>query len=129
MSPGCSTSKTAPVSGRITLDGQPLADAHITFQPVGNSDQSSPGMGSYARADSTGAYTLRLVESNQPGAVVGQHRVEINLRNDSSDDGDRRGKSPAAKIAIPAKYNRQSELTIEITAAGKTDANFDLSSK
>ena len=86
-------------------------------------------MGSYALADSTGAYTLRLVESNQPGAVVGQHRVEISLRNDSSDDGDRRGKSPAAKIAIPAKYNRQSELTIEITAIGKTDANFDLSSK
>ena len=35
---GCSEGskpyKTAPVSGVVTLDGQPLAAAHVTFMPI-----------------------------------------------------------------------------------------------
>jgi hypothetical protein len=34
VSTGCGViSNTPPVSGVITLDGQPLANAHIAFQP------------------------------------------------------------------------------------------------
>ena len=68
----------AEVSGRVTLDGKPLADAQVMFQPVATSDKNtSPGPGSWGKTDSDGRYRLEIVEPAEPGAVVGTHRVTI----------------------------------------------------
>src|SRR5262245_26036817 len=94
---GCSSGGGAvPVSGRVTLDGQPLAGAHISFQPEGGASlsDSSAGSGSYAVTATDGTFALRLAQSDRPGAVVGRHRVEINIRNDSDDDTDRHARPP-----------------------------------
>ena len=128
---GCAGGGAVPVSGRVTLDGQPLAGAHVSFQPLasGGSAGASAGSGSYGITGADGTYTLRLADGDRPGAVVGQHRVEINIRNDSDDDTDRHSRPPPQSKRLPARYNLQSDLTFEVPPGGKSDANFDLKSK
>ncbi|HJZ53797.1 MAG TPA: carboxypeptidase-like regulatory domain-containing protein [Gemmataceae bacterium] len=126
---GCSGGPDlAPVSGRITLDGKPLADATVGFYPVGaNTDVMSTG-----RTNSNGEYSLKTVMKNQPGAVVGQHRVSITVEPDltgSDLPADQLGKV-ARPPKLPARYQGQeSELNCNVPPGGKTDANFDLKSK
>jgi len=122
---GCAQgTKTVPVSGVVTLDSKPLAEANLTFQPA--TEGKIAGAGSFAFTDANGAYSLRTADSDQPGAVVGKHRVEIRLVVPSY-DGDP-AKRPPAKT-LPAKYNNQTELQFDVPAGGTDKANFDLKSK
>jgi hypothetical protein len=61
----------APVTGRITLDGQPLEFAVITFQPEGKSSASSG-------TDKDGHYELAY-KRGVMGAPVGMSHVSILL--------------------------------------------------
>ncbi len=65
---------TAPVSGTITLNGQPLADATVTFTPeaVGADVPTSSG-----RTDTAGKYSLSMISDETPGALIGKHTVRI----------------------------------------------------
>jgi hypothetical protein len=121
---GCgSTSRIAPVSGVVTLDGKPLANAHVAFQPQSTGKTSAAGVGSYAVTDSSGVYQLKMSDTDQPGAIIGPHRVEVNLKVEA-DDRDPRTR-PAPKV-LPTKYNRDTELTFEVPPGGTDKANFDL---
>ena len=60
----------APVTGTVTLDGQPFADAVVMFNPTG-----TEGSTSSARTDSSGAYEL-VYSADQKGAWIGSHSVE-----------------------------------------------------
>jgi len=124
---GCNTrSSVVPVSGVITLDGKPLANAYVAFQPVTNAGEKPPGPGSYGNTDANGAYSLRTMDNDSPGAVVGNHRVEINLKVES-DDRDPKSRPPAK--TLPLRYNKQSELQFKVESNGSTTANFDLKSQ
>src|ERR1700724_2573379 len=70
---GC---QVAAVSGQVTMNGQPLPGAQVTFQPIGSSGED-PGPGSSGITDDQGRYTLKLLTLSKPGAVVGKHRVMI----------------------------------------------------
>ena len=128
LSTGCSSSNIAPVSGRVTLDGKPLAGVHVGFQPIAKPGEMNPGGGSYALTDSDGQYKLLLVEGEQPGAVVGRHRVEITARSEIPANIDV-AKRPPPKVFVPAKYSQKSELTFEVPSGGTVAANFELTSQ
>lgn len=116
-----------PVSGTITLDGQPLAGANITFQPTGGEKAGSAGPGSGAVTDAAGKYVLKTAEAKPcPGAVVGKHTVRITGAQDqrAADDDTQR---PPAKDPVPAHY-RDGSLTFEVPAAGTDKADFALQS-
>jgi hypothetical protein len=119
---GCGDSSHALVSGKITMDGKPLADAAVMFQPMGG--KMNPGAGSSGRTDANGEYTLEVIGGGK-GAVIGKHRVEIHPTVDGSADDDR---PRPPKMKIPLKFNLQSTLTYEVKPGNNT-ANFDLSSK
>ena len=126
---GCGASGGfVPVSGKVTLDGQPLANAHVAFQPLSKPGTDTPGVGSYAVTGADGGFIMHSAENDQPGAVEGKHRVEINLKSDSS-DADPRLRASQPKVVLPLKYNRQSELTFEVPAGGSSAANFELKSQ
>jgi hypothetical protein len=121
---GSGSDKVVPVSGTITLDGQPLAGANITFQPTG---AGSAGPGSGAVTDAAGKYVLKTAEkAPRPGAVVGKHTVRIAGAQDqrAPDDDTQR---PPAKDPVPAHY-RDGSLTFEVPAAGSDKADFALQS-
>jgi opacity protein-like surface antigen len=121
---GSSASSIAPVSGVITLDGKPLANAHVAFQPEATSGARTAGAGSYGTTDASGKYELKTFDTDRAGAVVGSHRVEINLKV-VADDGPqiRRPKM------LPPKYNLQSELKFKVEPGGTDKADFELKSK
>jgi hypothetical protein len=124
---GCGAgTKVAPVSGVVTLDGKPLANAHVAFQPRATGGTMNAGTGSYAVTDADGAYKLLMADTGKPGAVVGRHRVEINIRGET-DDRDPRLRPPPK--VLPAKYNRETELEFDVQPGGTGTATFNLSSK
>ena len=117
---GCGSSKYAPVSGTVRMDGKPLADVAVIFQPIGKT--LNPGPGSSGRTNAQGEYTLEVMGGEGRGAVIGPHRVEIHPTVEA--DGSRK----APKIQIPRKYNYTSELKFEVKPDGNT-ADFNLTSK
>jgi hypothetical protein len=119
---GCETSpfQIAPVSGKVTLDGVPLDGALVTFQPIGTATSKEPGPGSFGRTDSEGRFTLQVVEPEQPGAVVGKHRVLISTATSEGGDANR-----ITGERVPRRY-RDGKLQFTVPAAGSKEANFDL---
>ena len=105
----------ARVTGKVTLDGEPLPKVDVIFGPVS-------GRSSSAVTNEKGEYTLEYMYK-VPGAKIGQHYVSIKTHFD--DDA-----SPKAinnKEKIPAKYNTKTELKEEVKA-GSNVINFDLKS-
>lgn len=116
----------APVSGQVVYHGKPLAKTHVYFQPMaGDPTKPEPGPESYALTDAEGRFTLQVVVSNKPGAVVGKHRVRISQlglnRPGGIDDG-----QPPPPDPIPAKYNTQSKLTFDVEPGGTDKALITL---
>ena len=66
----------ARVSGTVTLDGAPVADARVGFEPVRQGDGLDAGPGSYGKTDQQGRFWLKTLHGQQ-GAVVGPHVVRI----------------------------------------------------
>jgi hypothetical protein len=120
---GCGGSeKIAPVSGRVTLNGQPLVNAAVVFQPIATEGNLDPGAGSGGRTDSDGRYTLTLAGKTRNGATVGKHKVRITLitETDSADD------RPTRVKQLPAQFNRATKLEYEVPAGGTSTADFPL---
>jgi hypothetical protein len=113
---------TAPVSGQIKLNGLPLTNAAITFQPVADSDNMSAGPGSGAFTDENGRYTLKIIGKEMRGAVIGKHKVRIHLVHQSDPDDDR----AQWYHDLPAKYNRSTILEYDVLANGTDTADFVL---
>src|ERR1700733_6692697 len=62
---GCSQGpKVAQISGNVKLDGKPLADALVAFQPIAVGGQT-PGVGSFGWTDANGDYKLKLTGTEQ----------------------------------------------------------------
>jgi hypothetical protein len=125
---GCGGSeKFVPVSGKVTLDGKPLAHATVSFQPFAKSGSIEAGEGSTGRTDDKGEFTLSS-STGKKGALVGKHRVSISALNPQVGEHDTRpprGGWPRAD-KVPARYNAKSELTFEVPSGGTNKADFDL---
>jgi hypothetical protein len=125
---GCSGSREmAPVSGKVTLNGQPLADVRVMFQPVqadaGNAEADA--MGSFGTTDAQGLFVLYLSDCGEPGALVGEHRVVISDKATESDsDG---GYAPVKKSRVPLRY-ADGSLSFKVEPEGSDQANFELKS-
>ena len=71
---GCSGPKLVPVTGKVTLNGQPLKNVRVDFHP--DPDQGTTGPSSTGTTDDSGNFTLVCEErGGAAGAVVGHHRV------------------------------------------------------
>jgi hypothetical protein len=128
LAAGCGSSDPyayAPVSGRVTLNGKALPNATVSFQPVATGT-STPGTGSSAITDSDGRYTLEVVGKSIKGAVVGKHKVRIDLPHPPENPSDDRQKKVKH---LPSKYSgKNTELQFDVPAGGTDAANFDLKS-
>src|SRR4051794_5908014 len=73
---GCGQSiQSVPVSGRVTLNGQPLANVAINFSPQTGGENA---YAAYGKTDKDGRYALKLVENGRAGATAGKNRVTLN---------------------------------------------------
>ena len=124
---GCGNAKLGSVSGKVTLDDQPLAGAQVSFMPVNG------GGASFGETDSAGQYSLTHT-SGSNGATVGNHTVSIVVEDDeepydeSGSDEQGRLRITKNKVGkVPDRYNEQTELTAEVKA-GENTFDFPLKS-
>ena len=97
---GCGgNSEIASVSGTITLDGTPLAQASVTFQP----DKGRP---SHGGTDDKGFYTLTY-SMQEKGAVIGPSTVRISTATEDA-DGKRRRES------VPKRYFGEGGVKVQV---------------
>ncbi|MBN2292516.1 MAG: hypothetical protein JXM70_08835 [Pirellulales bacterium] len=111
----------AGVSGKVLLDGRPVAKGTISFIPVEGTEGPTSG-GDIIN----GEYAV----TSDKGVAVGKNRViirsvvksgrKINMGNGDVDD--------EWVQMIPARYNKQSDL-ICIIQAGSNQQDFELQSK
>jgi hypothetical protein len=121
---------TAPVSGRITLDGKPLAGARVIFFPIHDPQAGAlSGPEAYGITDAGGRYTLTTAFGD-PGATVGPTRVTVSTVKYEQSQTDPESIKVAVTERIPKKYfTERGMLKFEVTPKGSPSADFDLTSK
>jgi len=115
---GCSTRpadqpEIAPVAGRVTMDGQPLAGVSVVFE-------SERSVLSFGNTDADGRYKLSYIRSAK-GAGLGNNTVRISTPTMGPT-------SPLHKDSIPSIYNTQSTLAADVVK-GRNVFDFALESK
>jgi hypothetical protein len=125
---GCSGEELfrQPLSGYVTLDGLPLAKGAIVFYAVKNNDLDILINGGAMVKD--GYFSI----PRGAGLVPGQYHVAIRAaearhrrherRKDSEDD------EAVAKETVPARYNSETSLMIEIKDTAIKELTFHLGS-
>ncbi|QDU36242.1 hypothetical protein Mal4_05260 [Maioricimonas rarisocia] len=120
---GCGGTSDQPelgeVTGVVTLDGEPLADARVVFSPV------EGGQSSEATTDAQGKYAL-VYRGEQMGAKIGEHKVFVSTFEEAvlDDFGKPTG---GREELVPEQYNRSSTLTVEVKP-GDNEIPLDLNS-
>ncbi|GAB4135380.1 MAG: hypothetical protein Kow0040_20290 [Thermogutta sp.] len=135
MQPTVDYSKLDLVSGTgtVNLNGQPLPDAVVMFE-----DPES-GTVCVGLTDASGRYQLQ-VDSRKKGVTAGRKIVRIstatripglNVGFDGEGGGSEEGGEGATPAPlqelVPARYNKASTLTVEVTPS-QTTYDFDLTS-
>lgn len=133
---GCSAAKpvsnrpqTHPARGRLTLAGQPLTGATVTFRPDGQ------GNGCSGISDAAGAFRLATFTAGD-GAVPGKYRVTVTkfAAGPPAPDVNAPGYAPPSASAPPPKSlladsyadPAKSGLTAEVVAGKDNVFEFDL---
>jgi hypothetical protein len=123
---GCSGSgvKYAPVSGKVTMDGKPLAKVNVIFIPLPTPGSDVAGDTAGGVTDENGQYTLKTSthDGMKDGAQVGKHKVSISLQ-ESRGEGDR----AIVREKLPKRYNQDTELKADVTP-DSNHIDFDLKS-
>ena len=122
--------RSTPVSGQVTLDGTPMADIQVLFQPA-CSESGNPGPGSRAITDAGGRFSLRTVDGSRIGAVPGKHKVTLMYVDPNAPD-EETGEGPDADAAAPQfklpPKARDGSIEFTVPEAGTDQANFELTS-
>jgi hypothetical protein len=107
------------VTGTVTLDGQPLPGAKVSFE--GDDKRTAIGI-----TNANGKYDL-MYDSETRGTMPGPKTVRITTADvDVEGGGAGEGTAPV-KESIPARYNQKSELKADVSSANRT-FDFDLKS-
>ncbi len=96
------------VHGVVTLDGEPLAEAFVHFDP-------GTVRGSTGVTDANGRYELIYIR-NTKGAAIGEHTVRITKRTETAPE------------ILPARYHSQTTLKATVEP-GRNEIDFALTSK
>lgn len=111
------------VSGKVTLDGEPVASGYVTFTPLGN----GPSAGGEIR---DGSYDIDTAS----GPSAGKYKVEIRSSAPTGRKVPNYDGAPGETVdetyeQIPPNYNSRSELSVEIKAGESNSHDFALTGK
>jgi len=105
------------VTGVITLDGKPLSEAIILFQPT-------HGRPSIGKTNLSGRYELDY-NATTKGAKIGIHTITITTHRDGEPGNPA---NPGFPEVLPARYHSRTELTADVTS-GRNTIPFNLHSQ
>ncbi len=125
--------KTEGVTGVVTLDGAPLANATVTFVPT----EGSTGVAAAGVTNEKGEYKLQtLLGAADAGTTPGKYAVSFSCY-DEVETGETRTDEDGEEVPIteevnvlPTKYNDAATSGFEADVVdGKNTFNFDLTSE
>lgn len=132
-------SQLVPVTGKVTLDGQPLEGVLVTYLL---SEAVPTGETATGLTDAQGVYSLHTYvvgysPSESQGAVPGQYRVVIQklIRPDGTaippETTDAEAEAQGARQLLPRQYSDMAatKLTAEVKGDGPNTNNFELRKK
>jgi len=140
---GPSRPKTYPVSGVVTLNGQPVAGATVVFVPKASGRGENAPRAASGKTDEQGRYSLTTFGGND-GAVPGEYFVKVSkivtpsaaqaAGASSPEEAERleveaamRGQQPEAKNELPEKYNDPKTSGLSFTVEAKENTfNIEL---
>jgi len=111
-----------PVSGMVTLNGTPLADGKISFQPTEGATTSSGAV------IAQGEYSI----PREKGLPPGKYRVVINAIKPGTGYELPAGAMPGDEVGtppeelIPPEWNAESENFVEVSASGANEFTHDI---
>lgn len=110
------------VSGTVTLEGEPVEGATISFFPLFEGGQE---LRSAQKTDSSGFYEMQYSQDRK-GVMLGNHQVQISTKDwEKQPDGSNK----IIPERIPRHYfGPDSVLTFDVQE-GENDASFELSKK
>lgn len=111
---GASGAKLAPVTGKVTQGGEPLAGADVMFIP----ESGAPSGG---RTDDSGRFEL-VYNDGRPGAVPGKHQVVISEAAPEGSDPGGGAEPPPTDVEPPAEFREEAE----VKADGENDFTFEV---
>lgn len=132
---GCGGSEypsTTSVSGVVTYQGQPVADATVVLAP-----QSADGKAASGVTDASGAFSVSAFADGE-GAVAGEYKVSVSkttvigaLSPEEEQkilDAGKEVPQPKYKEELPPKYKNPatSGLTVSVPASGAVTLDLDL---
>lgn len=126
---GCGSGgpELTPVSGTVTLDGKPLAEAGVLFTPQ---EGGRPASGS---TDAEGRFTLTTKTSGD-GAMLGMNQVAVSkvvfAQSPAADGAPNPSAAMRPQSLIPVRYGdvKTSGLTVEVKP-GMEPVKLELTSK
>jgi hypothetical protein len=98
--------RIVPVSGKLTRNGQPVANLEVHFVP-------EMGPASSGMSDAEGRFTLAYAPE-EPGAAVGKNTVFVTFNPPDNPTGDRGFASPSNLNQILAKYGSKEISTLQV---------------
>lgn len=120
---GCGGSGRQAIEGTVTLDGQPLAEGYLRLRPEPGT--ASPAAGAPVK---DGAYAI----APEGGTFAGKFRVEITAMRPSGRKltHPETGQPYDEKIQVlPPRYNKASELRVDVVEGEANRFDFELVSK
>ena len=115
-----------PVSGTVNLDGAPLNQGLIQFEP----QQGAGKLVNASTAINNGTYALPVAGGLTPGSYkvsISSHPPPAPLSSDPVKAMEEASKPPPAE-RLSAKYNVNTELQVEVKQEGPNKFDFDLKS-
>lgn len=129
---GSSAPPLAPVRGRVTFDGRPLAKVRVEFHPeVPINDPRYVRW--LAQTDENGEFIMKC-DNGQLGVTVGWHRVVLATdsrsaareRNPFEPETGREAASSPSQFRIPREYNSVATTPERHEVKPDAENNFDL---
>lgn len=106
------------VHGKVTINGQPVQDAMVSFEPV------EGGRSAWAMTDANGEYELKY-SGNANGTRTGDNTVRLTSAVSATYDDNGRVVKPATKERFPPEYNTESTQLVTVES-GNNEINFEV---
>ena len=120
---GCGSDFTVvPVSGTVSMDGEPEQGIKVIFMPLPLEENPSPGPFSTAITDENGAFVLKT-RRGKTGAIVGHHLVSfVYLEFGPGYE------AASSDREMPARYKGDVGINFEVPRGGNDAVKFELTS-
>jgi hypothetical protein len=124
---GCDSAPTdfprQTINGEVTLDGRPLEEGLISFEPEGRPEPVAAGV----------VIDGRFEVPRSDGPAPGRHKVAVWARKQTGESV-RDASDPTKTVAeavsiIPERFNARTELTVEVASGRSNTFRFDLDSR